>query len=76
MTITVEAVYENGVLRPTHPLALDEHEKVELIIRTPAEIRAAMEAVRRSAGTIPWSGDVATLERIAVDPEFGIEESP
>jgi predicted DNA-binding antitoxin AbrB/MazE fold protein len=33
MTITVEATYENGVLRPLTPLALAEQEKVQLIVR-------------------------------------------
>ena len=28
MTLTVEAVYENGVLKPAQPLPLKEHEKV------------------------------------------------
>jgi predicted DNA-binding antitoxin AbrB/MazE fold protein len=28
MAITVEAVYEDGVLKPTQPLPLPEHEKV------------------------------------------------
>jgi hypothetical protein len=32
--------------------------------------------VRRSAGMVPWTGDSATLERLAMDPEFGIEEAP
>ncbi len=35
MTFTVEATYENGVLRPARPLPLREREKVELVIRTP-----------------------------------------
>jgi predicted DNA-binding antitoxin AbrB/MazE fold protein len=33
MTITVEATYENGVLRPAQPLPLQEREKVEIVIR-------------------------------------------
>ena len=28
MTLTVEAIYENGVLKPAQPLPLQEHEKV------------------------------------------------
>lgn len=36
MKITVEAVYENGVLKPARPLPLKEREKVEILIRTPA----------------------------------------
>ena len=33
MTLTVEATYENGVLRPGRPLPLREREKVELVIQ-------------------------------------------
>lgn len=76
MTITVEAVYENGVLKPTEALALQEHQKVELTIRTPAEIRAAVAAVRRTAGMLKWTGDPEVLRRIAEDDEFSILESP
>jgi len=32
MAITVEAVYENGVLKPTQPLPLKEHEKVRVTV--------------------------------------------
>jgi predicted DNA-binding antitoxin AbrB/MazE fold protein len=34
MTLTVEAIYENGVLKPALPLPLQEREKVEIMIRT------------------------------------------
>jgi predicted DNA-binding antitoxin AbrB/MazE fold protein len=39
MTFTVEAMYENGVLRPAQPLPLREREKVELEIRVPEGLR-------------------------------------
>ena len=32
MTITVEAVYENGTLKLEHPLPLREHEKVRVTV--------------------------------------------
>jgi predicted DNA-binding antitoxin AbrB/MazE fold protein len=32
MTITVEAVYEDGVLKPAQPLQLKEHEKVHVTV--------------------------------------------
>jgi predicted DNA-binding antitoxin AbrB/MazE fold protein len=35
MTFTVEATYENGMLRPAQPLPLRERERVDLVIRTP-----------------------------------------
>lgn len=31
--MTVKAIYENGVLRPKKPLALKEHEEVEIEVR-------------------------------------------
>jgi predicted DNA-binding antitoxin AbrB/MazE fold protein len=35
MTLTIHATYENGVLKPKEPLALDEGAEVELIVMTP-----------------------------------------
>ena len=32
MTVAVEAIYENGVLRPEKPLDLKEHAKVRVIV--------------------------------------------
>jgi predicted DNA-binding antitoxin AbrB/MazE fold protein len=32
MAFTVEAVYENGVLKPAEPLPLKEHEKVSVTV--------------------------------------------
>jgi predicted DNA-binding antitoxin AbrB/MazE fold protein len=70
MTLTVEAVYENGVLKPSQPLPLKEHEKVTV------RIAPAVSLARQTAGMVPWRGDPETLERLARDPEFGIRESP
>jgi predicted DNA-binding antitoxin AbrB/MazE fold protein len=70
MSLTVEAVYENGVLKPCQPLPLKEHEKVSVTIQLSSSV------ARQTAGMVPWSGDDETLERIARDPEFGILESP
>jgi predicted DNA-binding antitoxin AbrB/MazE fold protein len=70
MAITVDATYENGVLKRARPLPLKEHEKVTLTIQP------AVSLARQTAGMVPWTGDVETLERIARDPEFGILESP
>jgi predicted DNA-binding antitoxin AbrB/MazE fold protein len=70
MTITVDAIYENGVLRPVRPLALQEHEKVEVIVRSKRSV------ADETAGMLKWTGDPKELERLACDPEFGILESP
>lgn len=76
MTLTIEAVYENGVLKPSQPLPLKENERVRLSIHKASDVRSAMDAVERSHGVIRWIGDRETLRRIAEDDEFGILESP
>ena len=70
MTITIEAVYEDGVLKPARPLPLKEQEKVTVTVAP------AVSVARQTAGMVPWAGDAETLERLARDPEFGILESP
>jgi predicted DNA-binding antitoxin AbrB/MazE fold protein len=68
VTITVEAIYENGVLKPMEPLSLREHERVRVTVHSPApDIVAAY-------GIMGWKGDAETLRRIALDPEFLPEE--
>ncbi len=37
MTRQVEAVYENGVLRPLAPLRLEEHQRVTVTVSDPVE---------------------------------------
>lgn len=66
----IEAIYENGVLKPTEALPLQEHQQVRLTIHVKPS------RIRQSAGLIRWQGCAEELERIAIDPEFGIEESP
>ena len=69
MAFTVEAVYENGVLKPAQPLPLEEHEKVHItVVKRPS-------LAEQCYGMIGWKGDDATLERIALDPEFDPQES-
>jgi predicted DNA-binding antitoxin AbrB/MazE fold protein len=70
MTLTVEAVYEDGVLKPTQPLPLADHAKVRVTIH--AETSPLVQAY----GMMGWTGDAETLERIALDPEFLPEQAP
>jgi predicted DNA-binding antitoxin AbrB/MazE fold protein len=70
MTITVEAVYENGMLKLDKPLPLEDHARVQVTVQ------AATSAARESAGLLRWRGDWETLRRLAEDDEFGIMESP
>jgi predicted DNA-binding antitoxin AbrB/MazE fold protein len=70
MAITVDATYENGVLKPAEPLPLEEHDKVRVTIEP------AITWAERTAGMLKWTGDPEILRRIAEDEEFGIMESP
>lgn len=70
MSITIEAIYENGVLKPVQPLPLEEQAHVQITIHATPSI------AQQSAGLIPWKGDPETLERLACDDEHGILESP
>jgi predicted DNA-binding antitoxin AbrB/MazE fold protein len=69
VAITVSAVYEQGVLRPLQPLPFQEHEQVRITVDS------EKDAVAATYGIIGWKGDAATVERIALDPEFGVDEA-
>ncbi len=70
MSLTVEATYENGMLKPAHRLPLKEHEQVRITIqKTDSPLLGAY-------GIMGWNGDAETLERIALDAEFLPEEAP
>ncbi len=64
MAITVEAVYEDGVLRPTQPLPLKEHERVLL------QIQPGDTPLLRAYGILGWTGDAELAEFCAMDPEL------
>ena len=70
MSITVEAVYENGVLKPAQPLPLKEHQTVEVTVHTEPS------RARQTAGLLRWKGDVETLDRFINDPELDPQEEP
>ena len=70
MSIEVEATYVNGMLKPDRPLPLEEHQRVKVLVEQ--EVSHA----RRSYGIIGWTGDPEVVRKVAVEPEFGIQESP
>ncbi len=63
MPLTVEAIYENGVLKPVQPLPLKEHEKVTITVAP------AMSIARQTAGMVPWTGDAETFDRVLAEAE-------
>jgi predicted DNA-binding antitoxin AbrB/MazE fold protein len=77
MSITVEAVYENGTLKLRHPLPFKEQERVRVTVETQADpTDTAVNRVRATAGLIAWTGDAEVFRQIAEDDAFGILESP
>jgi predicted DNA-binding antitoxin AbrB/MazE fold protein len=63
MTLTVEAIYENGVLIPVRPLPLKEREQVQVTVRKLTGL------ADRTYGMIGWSGDAAAFERLFNESE-------
>jgi predicted DNA-binding antitoxin AbrB/MazE fold protein len=66
MPLQVDAVYENGVLRPLQPLGLREHERVLVSV-----VKAA--AVRRSSLAFEYIEEVKK-DLQGAEPASGIEE--
>lgn len=70
MSIEIEATYEGGMLKPDHPLPLEEHQRVKLVVEQD------VSHARASYGIIGWKGDPEILRKIGIEPEFGVQESP
>jgi predicted DNA-binding antitoxin AbrB/MazE fold protein len=68
MSITVEAVYEGGILRPATPLPLREKQAVRITIDAPSDW------VQETAGMLAWTGDPEALRRLALSPDLDLEE--
>jgi predicted DNA-binding antitoxin AbrB/MazE fold protein len=64
MSITVQATYENGVLKPAQPLPLKEHEQVQVTITPKASW------VQATYGILGWKGTAAEADQFALDPEL------
>lgn len=75
-----EATFENGVLRPDRPLPLIEHQRIKVSVELTGSdanmVDPDLEFIQETSGMVGWTGDAETVERIALDPEFGIRESP
>ncbi len=49
MTKTIDAIYENGVLRPLEPINIKEHTKVRITLEVETERRKKIEEILESA---------------------------
>ena len=70
MPLIVEAVYENGVLKPAQPLPLKEHERVKITIAPNTNW------VQETYGICGWKGDPEELRRLALSPDGDLAEEP
>lgn len=59
MTMTVEAVYERGMLRLKEPVSLEEGAHVEVIVitREPAQGNASAAEILANIAALPMEGD-------------------
>jgi predicted DNA-binding antitoxin AbrB/MazE fold protein len=69
MPLEIDATYEDGVLKPDQPLPLAEHQRVKISVQSSRKLRDGF-------GIIGWKGDPEVVRKIALDPEFGVHESP
>lgn len=47
MSISIQAVYENGILRPLIPLTLPEHTQVQLTVETAFDMWAELDEINQ-----------------------------
>lgn len=64
MPMTVEAIYENGVLTPSLPLPLQDQQKVMITVHL------GTTWAQRTAGIMGWAGSTELANYIATDPEL------
>ena len=64
MTLTIEAVYENGVLKPCQPLPLKEHEKVRITVSP------RVSNLAEAYGIMGFRGTAAEADYLAMDPDL------
>jgi len=70
MSITVEATYENGVLKPARPLPLKEHEQVQITVHSRLTNLADLY------GMMGFKGTVEEADYFAMDPELDFPPPP
>ena len=68
MSITIEAVYENGVLKPVRALPFADRQKVEITVK------AVPSRVRQTAGLMGWTGSQEVADFIVTSPELDPQE--
>ena len=70
VALTIDAVYENGVLKPSRPLPLEEHEKVRVTVES------KKNWVERTAGIMGFQGTQEEADYFAMDPDLDYPPAP
>ncbi len=70
MAITIEAVYENGVLKPLQPLPFKEHEKVQITVHP------RVSNLADAYGIMGFKGTAEEADYFALDPELDYPPPP
>ena len=68
MPITVEAVFENGILKPLQPLPFAEHAKVSLTVEEKTSW------TDKTYGMVPWTGTAEELDELLEEAEDDLLE--
>jgi len=72
MAITVQAIYEDGVLKLSEPLPFKEHEQVEVTV----ESKARSSLAEATAGMMGFKGTAEEAEYFGLDPELDYPPPP
>jgi len=70
MAITIEAIYENGVLKPSAPLPWKEGERVRL------EVSSLDSPLLKAYGIMGWKGTSEELDRLLAEIDLDEDEVP
>lgn len=70
MAITVEAVYENGVLKPSEPLPWKDGERVRVAVS------GLDSPILKAYGIMGWKGTSEELDRLLAEIESDEDEVP
>jgi len=75
MPKTIEAIYEDGVLKPSKKLDIKEHQSVELIIKLKKRKRSAdlSNSIRDLIEILHGPLPVSSIEEMARDSEVDID---
>ncbi len=70
MVISIEAVYENGVLKPLQPLPWKEGERVSVAVSS------LDSPLLKAYGIMGWKGTSDELDHLLAEIEAGEDELP